>query len=138
MRRKIFFWNHDDCSFEICPLVAEEHGRCYSCTHRQGDNCGLTRSPLPAWGGCCHWNVEVVEDPQPVTPAMLEPLGVTAAEPVAAVLASLDAPYTLDDQGQIWVDPADLGLSETYGIGTETVDVEELDWSAWALTWREE
>ncbi len=140
-RRRVLFWNHEDCLFESCPLVAEEHGRCHRCMHRQGELCGLTRAPLPSWGGCCHWNVGLVEELQPVTPEMLEPLGVTAAEPAAAVLTGLDAPYRVDEQGQVWVDPADLGLPTIcYGIGTETAGgtVEAMDWSEWELTWQEE
>jgi len=131
-RRGVLYWTHVDCSFEICPFVAEEPNRCASCRHREpaGDLCGLTRAPLPAVGGCCHWNVEPLSGPQWVTWEMLEPLGV-GQESTADLLDDLDAPYGQDEFGQIWIDPDCLGLPEIYGLGTETLEPDALDWSEW-------
>ena len=134
-RREVLYWNHADCSYEFCPVVAETPRHCHSCRYRQGNICNLTRSPLPGQGGCCHWNVALVATPQPVTLEMLAPLGV-GPEPAAEVLASLDAPYEVDAAGQVWVDPNRLGVPETYGLGTEDLAPEGLDWGEWAETWQ--
>lgn len=134
------YWNHDPCSFETCPFVAEEFKGCYSCRHRQpaGDICSLTRSRLPTTkgrGGCCHWNVELVTGLQMVTPETLAPLGIVGSEPVEELLVSLDAPYELDTAGQLWVDPDRLSVPEFYGLGTEELAPETLDWSEWEKSW---
>ena len=119
--------------------MIEEPGRCYSCRYRQseGDICTLTRAPLPETGGCCHWNVELVMDRQPVTPEMLAPLGITGPEPAEAILDSLAAPHEVDAAGQTWVDPNRLGVPEAYGLGLEELAPEVLDWSVWEETWQE-
>lgn len=138
-RRGVLYWNHETCSFEFCPLVIEEPGRCISCRYRQpeGDICTLTRALLPETGGCCHWNVDLMTDLQPVTPEMLAPLGITGPEPAEAILDSLAAPYEVDTAGQTWVDPNRLGVPETYGLGMEDLAPEVLDWSAWEETWQQ-
>ena len=74
-RQGVLFWNHDDCSSIFCPVVSEDHGSCQICRHRREEQiCALTNAPLPEIGGCCHWNVQLVEGPVPVTPAMVAPL----------------------------------------------------------------
>ena len=119
-RQRALYWNHEDCSFEFCPFIVEEPRGCYSCQYRQpeGNICGLTRAPLPAVKGCCHWNVELVTGRQWVTPEMLIPLGIVGPEPAVDILAGLEAPYEVDAAGRVWVDPGHLGLPETYGVGT--------------------
>lgn len=134
-RQRVLFWNHDTCSFEVCPVVGEEHGRCCSCRYARGQTCALTRVPLPTVGGCCHWNVNLVTGPQLVTPEMLAPLGIVGPEPIEAILAGLDAPYQRDAAGQAWVDPDRLGLPEVYGVGTEELAPEVMDWSTRDMTW---
>lgn len=96
--------------------------------------CGLTRAPLPAAGGCCHWNVPPVEAAQPVRPEMLVPLG-WRGEPVEKLLVDLFVPYEKDGAGQLWIRPLRLALPEIFGEGTESVPVEELDWREWAEQW---
>lgn len=139
-RRGVLYWNHDDCSFEFCPVVSEAHGHCLSCQYRQpaGDICALTRAPLPETGGCCHWNVELVSGLQPVTPQMLAPLNVTGPETVSDLLTSLAAPHEVAAGDQVWIDPNRLGVPEIYGLGLEELPPEVLDWSVWAETWRQE
>lgn len=138
-RRGVVYWNHDDCSYLVCPLVAESHGRCASCRHRQEDACALTHAPLPAEGGCCHWNVEPAQSQTMVTLDMLAPLGVEANETVAEVLDSLSTPYHVDAQGQPWIDPGRLGLPFSYGLGTESEPETgaDWDWSEWEAIWQE-
>lgn len=138
-RQAWLFWNHDPCSFEFCPAVVEQHGRCASCRHRQKTACALTGAPLPAEGGCCHWNVEPVQGRQRVTLEMLAPLGVEPNETVVEVLDSLGAPYQVDEQGNVWVEPARLGLPFSYGLGTEAgLETEpEWDWREWETLWQE-
>jgi hypothetical protein len=73
-RRLVFFWTHDDCARDICPLAGVMHSPCRTCRHRRDDDtCGLTRAPLSETG-CCHWNVTPVEGRLRVTPAMVAPL----------------------------------------------------------------
>jgi hypothetical protein len=129
------YWNHEDCSFEFCPFVAEEYGQCHSCWHRQEGRCALTQAPLPAEGGCCHWNVKPVQVRQIVTLEMLTPLGVEPTETVTDVLNSLGAPYEVDSQGYLWLEPNRLSLPYTYGLGTETMPEELLDWTDWENLW---
>lgn len=130
-RRRVLYWNHESCSFDFCSLTVEEPGRCQSCRYRQGgDFCGLTRAALPApagRGGCCHWNVELVTGPQPVTLEMLAPLD-AGPEPAETLLSGLDAPYEVDPDGRIWIDPDRLDLPEVYGLGTEALAPEWMDW----------
>jgi hypothetical protein len=137
-RLGVLYWNHEPCSFEFCPFAVEESGQCNSCRHRQavGAICGLTRAPLPQTGGCCHWNVDPVTGLQPVTPEMLAPLSV-GPEPAAEILAGLDAPYEMDVAGQLWVKPGRLGVPDIYGLGTEELPPEALDWSEWEKAWQE-
>jgi hypothetical protein len=67
---------------------------------------------------------------------MLAPLGVTR-EPAAEFLDSLDAPYRIHNQGQLWVEPEQLNLPEVYGLGTEELASEAFDWQEWEQTWQE-
>ena len=117
-RCEILFFNHEDCPPQLCPVGANIPGTCTTCRHRQGGLCGLTRAPLPEAGGCCHQNVAIVSGEQPVTMAMCTLLGAGSNETVVEVLAGLDAPFTVAPDGQVLVDPAALGLPDTYGLGT--------------------
>ena len=154
-------------------MADEDHGRCQTCRHRRDGQCALTNAHLPEVGGCCHWNVALIEGPVPVTPAMVAPLAgffeltrkvladfphqlnhgewiipddyvqelealgieyrpdpaglrvdperlvLVVEEPVADILAWLDAPYHRDGE-LVWVDPEDLAVPTTcYGQGTE-------------------
>lgn len=73
-RRSVFFWTHDDCVKEICPVAGEVHPPCRTCRYQGEDGtCALTRASLPE-SGCCHWNVLPVDGPLRVTPAMVAPL----------------------------------------------------------------
>jgi hypothetical protein len=92
--------------------------------------CRLTHAPLPGTGGCCHHEVVLVQGWQVVTRAMLEPLGIGARETVADVLSRWHIPYERGDQpGEVaLVDPDQLALPATYGVGTETVGEEPFPW----------
>lgn len=113
------FWNHSDCSPVDCPLAGALPGHCTACRHRQGHLCGLTRSTLPELGGCCHWNVNPAVGSQAVSRETLAPLGIYADETELYVLQREEVPYTLDEQGRLYVDPAMLALPEIFGLGTE-------------------
>ncbi len=119
-----------------CPKVNEDHGRCEGCRHRlEGEDralCGLTRAALPLQGGCCHWNVELTQGPQKVIRAMLLLIEVNPSEPVLEVLNLTDVPYRSDQNGDLFVDPDDLPLPDTYGLGTDHLAEEVMDWPDWA------
>jgi hypothetical protein len=121
--RQILYFNHEDCQPIDCAFVNERHGLCQDCRHRRVDgdrlSCGLTRMALPAQGGCCHFNVELVSGPQLVTREMLTVLRISRYEAERAILEGEDIPYHTDDQGGLWVDPDELGLPHTYGLGTD-------------------
>jgi len=86
----------------------------------------LTRAALPAAGGCCHRNVTLSDDPQPVTAETITLLWPSDGTVITTLLDNLDVPYTVDDTGQVWVNPDDLGLPEVYGQGTEPPGEPEL------------
>lgn len=122
-RRRLLFWNHEDCPTSLCEFAGQDASRCADCRYRRNDGyCALTNHSLPATGSCCHWNVTVTEGPQPVLAEMLGLLWPVEGESVATVLDRLDAPYTLADNGVVWVDPDTLGLPEVYGVGTDEPD----------------
>lgn len=124
----VLYWNHEDCG-AFCAVAAERHGRCEACRHQQGDRCGLTNAPLPAGGGCCHYNVTPGSGWQKITPEILRPLQLGADESEIDILESLAVPYHQDRQGGIWVEIEALQLPLTYGIGTESFAEEVFDWS---------
>jgi hypothetical protein len=131
-QRQILYWNHDHCHPVDCPRVREKHGRCEACPHRlEGEGrvlCGLTRAALPEQGGCCHWNVEVTQGRQKVTWEMLVLLDRSRSEPERVVLTMEDVPYQTDETGELWVDPDNLGLPYTYGLGTDHLVEEVMEW----------
>jgi hypothetical protein len=137
MHRQWLYWNHDDCHPVICPVAAQNHGRCETCCHRHDVRCGLTGAPLPEAGGCCHHNVVLVEQPQEVTRAMLEPLGITIEETELFILLRENIPYQLQPDGSAWVEISSLAMPFTYGLGTDHLPDEELDWSAWFGQWQQ-
>jgi hypothetical protein len=136
-RQKMLFWNHADCHPAECELAGQT-APCGSCRHR-GAVCALTNAPLPAQGGCCHWNIPLVAGRQEVTPRMLAILGLRPDETVEFVLQNLDVPYHCGPRGETMIDPEELGLPLTYGLGTEHLPEMDFDWSAWTGQWcREE
>lgn len=108
-------------TFFSCQFAAGPHGPCATCCHKRETLCGLTRAPLPAAGGCCHWNVELVQGLRQVTPDMVIPLGLWPGEAIAQALERLDAPLAWVN-GEPVIDPDSLGLPDTYGVGTEEVE----------------
>jgi len=139
-RFAVLYWNHDDCHPLDCAVAEGPHGRCDDCRHRGPDQrCGLTHTPLPEAGGCCHWNVEPVAGPREVTRDMLAPIGIGLEETEVYVLRRLEVPYELGPQGEVLIEPARLGLPLTFGQGTDHRPDEVFDWSAWTGQWcREE
>jgi len=51
------------------------------------------------------------------------------------VLLSNNLPYELLENGVVMVDPATLMVPFTYGLGTEHMPDEIIDWSAWFDQW---
>jgi hypothetical protein len=130
------FWNHEDCDPGGCEFAAGPHAACATCRHAQAGICALTNAPLPASGGCCQHNVAPVSGPVEVSWDMLVPLRIRPEEMVEQFLQDYEVPYHHGPQAQVMVDPDDLGLPRTYGIGTERMAEEEMDWSEWAGQWR--
>lgn len=134
-RRQILYWNHEDCHPVDCPQVNEKHGRCDDCRHRLEEAervwCGLTRTALPAQGGCCHWNVEIGQGPQEVTRETLVLFEPSPLEPEVFVLVRQEVSYQSDGSGRVYVDPDELGLPYTYGLGTDCLPEEGWDWPQW-------
>ena len=120
------YWNHDDCSIIFCPFAGASRDKCTDCCYNIEGRCDLTRAALPATGGCCHWNVTPAQGPQPVTAETIIPLWPADGTAITTLLDTLDVPYTVDDTGQVWVNPDDLGLPEVYGQGTEPPSEPEL------------
>ena len=83
-----------------------------------GDLCGLTRMPLPDTGGCCHFNVELVTEPQRITRADVFQVPRWMGETVVEALEAFGVPYRGDARGVI-VEPAQCVLPGVYGLGTE-------------------
>ncbi|MEM7027995.1 MAG: hypothetical protein AAF629_00275 [Chloroflexota bacterium] len=117
--KKILFDNHDDCHPQWCEHAQIGHQPCDTCDHRMGEVCGLTRYPLPKSRGCCHWNVDVINDSQQITLADLRMLGIGVNETVEDVLTGFDIPYEVDDQNRVWLDVGNLALPTTYGRGSD-------------------
>jgi hypothetical protein len=127
-RRGVLYWNHASCAVETCDLARGPHGRCETCRHCQADICRATNAPLPD-GGCCHWNVALVQGRVEITPAMLELLGSGSGETMDQVLERWEVPHhQLGPLVQVWIDPDELGIPAVYGMGTETVGVEAWPW----------
>lgn len=139
-RRKILYWDHEDCHPAECGFVQGPHGACADCRHQQGNICGLTNTPLPQSGGCCHYNVAVIQGDQRVTPAMVQLLGLDAEETMAEALEGRNVRYHLDAQisSIILIDPDELPVPTTYGRGTDHQIDEALDWSGWFEQWNDE
>ncbi len=134
-RKTVLFWNHESCDARDCPVAAGPHGDCATCRHSRGGMCDLTRAPQPADGGCCHHNVAVVAGRVEVSWDMLAPLLIRPEELVEQFLRDYDVPFYRGPQARVLVDPADLNLPRTYGIGTEAAGEEDMDWSEWAEQW---
>jgi hypothetical protein len=133
-QRQILYWNHDNCHPVDCPMVNAKHGQCEDCRHRlevEGRvSCGLTRAELPEQGGCCHWNVAVTQGPQKVTRDTLVLLAVSPSGP-ELVLNVEDVPHRSGENEDVFVDPDELGLPYTYGLGTDHLLEEEMEWPDW-------
>ena len=50
-------------------------------------------------------------------------------------LQDYDVAYRHGPQAEVMVDPDDLGLPQTFGLGTEHLAEEDFDWSEWAGQW---
>jgi hypothetical protein len=122
IRRNVLYQNHFDCSPTECQVVGESHGHCLDCRHQQDKVCGLTQAPLPAAGGCCHWNVEPMHGPLLVSREMLAPLHLTIDESEVSLLKDLGVPYHWSAAGELLIDLADLSQPATYGLGSEPSD----------------
>jgi hypothetical protein len=129
-RKRVLYWNHEDCADWGCELAEGPHESCETCRHWRGRVCWLTNAPLPDSGGCCHHDVGAAQGLQVVTREMLEPLGIGPGETLADVLARWDAPYEqLDRRGEaVVVDPDMLGIPVVYGAGTESEGEEIFPW----------
>lgn len=111
--KRILFWNHNSCTEEICSLAGEAQGPCQTCCHRRDQVCALTNAPLPAAGGCCHWNARLIEGLVPVTPAMVAPLAgfFTSTRDVVAE-------YPRQENGDEWIIPLNY-IEELESLGVE-------------------
>ena len=134
-RRRLLYQNHEDCELFFCPFATGPYPSCQSCCHRRDGRCALTNAELPAQGGCCHHNVEPAEGPQSVGREMVEPLGLAVEDTELYVLRREAVIYDLRHDGTVTVNPDELGLPYTYGLGTDHMPVADLDWSGWTQQW---
>lgn len=118
-RRKLLYFNHEDCLPIDCEYAGGEHGRCADCTHRQGQVCGLTHDVLPPRGGCCHCNVPILSGDIAVTPEMVSLLDYRPGSRILDILAQNDVYYIKQNIGPPIVNPDYLASPVTYGYGTE-------------------
>ena len=128
-RRNVLFWNHDDCDGHECVFAAGPHGPCATCRHCQDSVCALTNAPLPASGECCQHDVEPVTGRQEISWDMLSPLRIGPDEMVEQVLKCYEVPYAHGPRSEVLIDPDDLGLPQTFGVGTEHLVEEDFDWT---------
>ncbi len=135
-----FYWNHFDCERATCDRAAGPYRSCVGCAHRTGDQCGLTRAPLPdGETGCCHHNVAMPMSGQRVEVSR-ETLALLAVEPGEAAEVTLmreGIPYRRDEGDRLGVALDVLPLPLVYGQGTEHLPDEEIDWSGWFEQWDE-
>jgi hypothetical protein len=132
-KRRVLFFTHEDCPPLQCrwsnPAL---WGRCGDCRHRRDGRCGLTNAPLPVpGGGCCHWNVPLVDGKQVVGAEEVQLLPAFGVDQAAVeVLDSYGVWYELDSDGRPLVDPDELVLPLMYGRGSEPAgeDDEMLLW----------
>jgi hypothetical protein len=90
---------------------------------------------LPSAGGCCHWNIEPAHGLQEVTWDMLAPMRIGPDETVEFMLKCYEVAYYHGPQSEVMIDPDELGLPATFGVGTEYLADEEVDWSEWIGQW---
>lgn len=152
-RRRVLFWNHEDCEPRECAFAVGPHGSCATCRHHrdsvcaptevgrqtpvcpQPSVCALTNAPLPEVGGCCQHDIKAVEGLQEICWDMLAPLRIGPDETVEQFLKCYEVPYVHGSCSEVLVDPDDLGLPQTFGLGTEHLDDEEFDWTDWVGQW---
>jgi len=142
-RRKLLFFNHEDCRPVQCAFT-EPAGNCGDCRHRQGNVCGLTRATLPASGGCCHFNVNpITDDTLTATTNTIALLGLRTGERIETALDAYDVYYEVsDDTGEVLVPIDDLAIPDIYGQGTEPEEkfepdnfADRIDWADFGLDW---
>jgi hypothetical protein len=135
-RRRLLFWDHEDCPPADCEFAGGPHGPCDSCLYQENDICLLTHAPLPAQRGCCHCNVVLVQGARRVTQEMLSLLNLDANERLAEALEERNVRYHLDEvSGLVLIDPDSLPAPLTYGLGTDHLADERFDWSDWYEQW---
>lgn len=132
MARDALFWNHVDCHPLDCPFANPQNfpaaWGCETCSHRDGEACGLTGAHLPAPQVCCHYNVRVAGVTDRLCVRTM--LGYTWDVPLTHVLDSLNVAYTPPDEDcaeGVLVRPQDLphSLPNTYGKATTDEAAEE-------------
>lgn len=139
LRQGRLYWNHFDCEAQACRSAGAEHPPCHGCHWRLEDSrCGLTSAPLPIGEtGCCHRDLLPPPD-EAVIEVTGETVAMLAVKPGASVEAALQGegvPYRRDKTSRIWVDLNELALPYTYGLGTEHLPAEVIDWSDWFEQW---
>ena len=138
-RKFILFWDHEDCHPRDCEFVHGPHGSCDSCLYQENDICLLTHAPLPARRGCCHRNVALVQGARRVTREMVGLLNLDVHERLTEALEERNVPYQLDTDGDlVLIDPDELPVPLTYGLGTDHLADESFDWSYWYEQWKPE
>jgi hypothetical protein len=65
----------------------------------------------------------------------LSPLRIGPDEMVEQILKCYEVPYAHGSRSEVLIDPDDLGLPQTFGVGTEHLVEEDFDWSEWAGQW---
>lgn len=138
-RRRLLFWDHEDCHPADCEFAKGPHGSCSSCLYQENGICLLTHAQLPVQRSCCHSNILLVQGARRVTQEMVGLLNLDANEHLAEALEERNVRYHLDEVSDlVLVDPDNLPVPLTYGLGTDHLADERFDWSSWYDQWRAE
>ena len=121
-RRALVYNNHTCDVCEDCTHRLGGAGRCEQCIYYAGnDVCDLTKSRVPRWRRCCHWNVERDElfETEVLAPSEVAPMvPLDAVDPVLLAREYRDSIELFADEwglGPEGIPVAKLAVPVVYG-----------------------